>query len=287
MVLASLCFALTGAIARIYREDYTSVQLVFFRNIAGVVFIIYSLWSMRPVQKGGRPLLLFFRGLVGTLAFFCFFYGVETMGLAQAIIYQQSYPIFLALISVLILKQSITKLGWVAIVFGWIGLCLVFFPKITDSHMSLTSNLVGISNLFLTGMAYLSIRGLAEYYDKRVIVLSFMLCGIVMPLISFCIAQVYSPQYLKFIIADFKPLQYAHIPIFIVFGLIALAGQYFLTLAFTHKNTGMVGAMGFSNVIFSILFGVLIGDGMPDFIGCVGMGLILASGITLTLQKST
>ena len=43
MVMASFAFAAAGAIARLLKDDYSSVQLVLFRNIIGIGFIFYSL----------------------------------------------------------------------------------------------------------------------------------------------------------------------------------------------------------------------------------------------------
>jgi drug/metabolite transporter (DMT)-like permease len=96
MILASFCFAVTGAIARLLKDDYASVQLVLFRNVIGIPFLIYFITKTPIVQKGGRPFLLFFRGFIGTMALYFFFYGVTTIGLPESITYQQSYPIFLA-----------------------------------------------------------------------------------------------------------------------------------------------------------------------------------------------
>ena len=59
MVLASLMFALTGAIARLLKDEYASVHLVLFRNVIVVVFVLYWLYTQPPQQVGGRPWLLF------------------------------------------------------------------------------------------------------------------------------------------------------------------------------------------------------------------------------------
>lgn len=286
MVIASFCFAVTGAIARLLKSDYASVELVLFRNVIGIPFLLYSIYKTPLVQVGGKPFLLFFRGFIGTMALYFFFYGVTTIGLPEAITYQQSYPIFLALISALYLRQSIGWKSWMAILLGFTGICMIFIPKMSGSALELKSNLIGISNLIMTGVAYLSIRGLSEYYDKRTIVLSFMLCGIVFPILSLLIGHWYPSQQFDFIIAKFSLPKVHHLYLIVPLGLVALIGQVFLTKAFSHKNTGLIGAMGYSNVVFSILLGILIGDALPDTLSLSGILIIVFSGVLISLTKN-
>jgi drug/metabolite transporter (DMT)-like permease len=286
MVIASFCFAVTGAIARLLKSEYSSVELVLFRNVIGIPFLLYSIYKSPLEQVGGKPFLLFFRGFIGTMALYFFFYGVTTIGLPEAITYQQSYPIFLALISALYFGQPIGWKSWVAILLGFAGICMIFVPKMSGSALELKSNVIGISNLIMTGVAYLSIRGLSEYYDKRTIVLSFMLCGILFPILSLVVGQYCPTPQFDFIVAKFYLPKLQHLYLIVPLGLVALIGQVYLTKAFSHKNTGIIGAMGYTNVVFSILLGVLIGDALPDLLSLSGIIIIVISGVLISLTKT-
>ena len=283
MILASFFFASTGAIARMMKDDYSSVQLVLFRNIIGIGFVLYWIWKRPVVQRGGRLWLLLFRGFIGTMALYSFFYGVTTIGLPEAITYQQSYPIFLAGFTVLFLGQKINTKIWVALIIGFTGLCLIFVPKMNNSLFEMKSHIIGLSNLVLTAMAYLSIRGLSGYYDSRIIVLTFMSCGIVFPLLSMVAGHYYYTSDWDFLLTDFVVPRSSHFLVIGVFGIAALLGQHFLTKAFSNKNTGVIGAMGYSNIVFSILFGILIGDKLPDAVTMTGISLIIVSGVVVAI----
>lgn len=285
MVMASFSFAAAGAIARLLKDDYSSVQLVLFRNIIGIGFIIYSLYKTKPVQKGGKLWLLIFRGVIGTLALYFFFYGVTKIGLPEAITYQQSYPIFLAAVTAFLLGQKLKQLSWLAIFLGFIGLCMIFVPKMNNSTLAFKNHIIGISNLIMTGMAYLSIRGLSNFYDKRVIVFSFMACGIVLPFISMTLGCYFPTEHLDFIISEFTPPKLEHSFLILSLGILSLFGQIYLTKAFSHKETGLIGAMGYSNVVFSIFFGVIIGDAMPDMFTMLGILMIIVSGVIVSVVK--
>jgi drug/metabolite transporter (DMT)-like permease len=168
---------------------------------------------------------------------------------------------------------------------GFVGVCLIFIPKMMSTSLEAKSHIIGLANLVMTGLAYLSIRGLSAYYENRIIVLSFMLCGIFFPLVSLGIGTLIPSKNLDFILGTFTLAKSEHMFLILPLGLVALAGQVFLTKAFTHRNTGLIGAMGYSNVVFSILFGVLIGDPFPDFTSLLGIVVIIISGVVISLTK--
>ncbi len=78
---------------------------------------------------------------------------------------------------------------------------------------------------------------------------------------------------------------WVHLPALIILGLAALAGQIYLTRAFSFQKTGVIGAVGFSNVVFSILFGTLLGDAFPSFLSILGIALVVLCGISLSVQQ--
>lgn len=285
MLIASFCFALTGAFARILKDDISNVEMVLYRNLIGVFFIFLSIRKRPLVQSGGRPFLLIFRGVIGTLALYSFFYGISKIGLAVAITYQQSYPVFLALIGSIILGEKLFKREWLAIVIGFVGIAFIFLPQISDTHLALKSHIIGISNAVMTGMAYLSIKGLSAYYDQRSIVLSFMLSGIVLPIISLVLGAYYYNESYDFMIARFEWPDLKSWIWILLLGIAALIGQIYLTKAFSFPKTGVIGAVGYSNIIFSVIFGVLLGDAFPGFIGIIGILLVFTSGILISWYK--
>lgn len=282
MLIASFCFAFTGACARYLRDDINPIELVLFRNIVGVVIIGYSVWRRPIIQQGGKPFLLLFRGFIGTTALYTFFYGISKIGLAISITYQQSYPVFLALIGGLFLGERLKLKEWSAILIGFFGICMIFLPSIDSSTLSIKNHIIGLSNGIMTGMAYLSIRGLSEYYDQRSIILSFMFCGLVLPIISLGIGEFYTNEHLDFVINTFVwPVGNQWVTLFTL-GVAAMAGQVYLTKAFSYQKTGVIAAIGYSNIIFSIFFGTILGDAFPNMTSMIGILLIITCGIMVS-----
>lgn len=162
MVFSAFCVAIATAIAKILSHRLSPMELVFFRNIFGVLYILFLIYRKPLKNTGGKPFLLLFRGFLGALAILSSFYIVIHLGLAEAITYQQSYPIYLALISVVFLKIKISQKEWQAIMTGFIGICLIFFPQFKNNIASLFDHSFGIFYAIIAALAYLSIAELSN-----------------------------------------------------------------------------------------------------------------------------
>jgi drug/metabolite transporter (DMT)-like permease len=285
MLIAAFCFSVSGACTRVLGNHLPSVELVFFRNVIGVVFVLLSVSQKPLMQAGGKLSLLVFRGIIGTLALYLFFFAITKIGLAEAITYQQSYPIFLALTGVLFLKEKLSLAVWWAILMGFTGICLIFFPQFHTDLLSVKNHALGLTNALLTALAYMSIGQLAPHYDSRSIVLSFMLSGIVMPMVSLGLGEVVYADDWTFLIARYVPPAGKDWFWIGLLSISALLGQIFLTKAFSYGKSAEVAAIGYSNIVFSVFFGILLGDASPSFLSLSGIVLIIVSGILIAFQR--
>jgi drug/metabolite transporter (DMT)-like permease len=68
----------------------------------------------------------------------------------------------------------------------------------------------------------------------------------------------------------------------LVMGLLALGVQYFTTQALLNEKASIVGVVGNSAVIFSIIIEVVLGHGLPDILTFLGMGLIVWAGYAVS-----
>lgn len=279
MLIASFLFAFTGGFAKELSNYMSSVEVVFFRNISGVLIIAYAIYKTPVVQKGGRPFLLIGRGLVGFAALLMYFYNIANIPLAEAITFSKTSPIFTAVFSYLILKEKLSKLAWSGIFVGFFGVLLITGFDITA--LSKTEWL-GILSGVGAGLAYTSIRELRKHYDTKIIVLSFMLAGTIGPIILMFIGEYYTTTMFDFIVAPFvMPEGFAWVLI-IGLGLCATFMQIYMTKAYSLAKGGIVGTVGYTNIIFSIIIGMLLGDDFPSMIILAGIGFIVLSGIMVT-----
>ena len=68
-------------------------------------------------------------------------------------------------------------------------------------------------------------------------------------------------------------------------GLSATASQLLMTKAYELTKAGIVGTISYSNIVFAVIIGVLLGDPIPDFWTVLGIILVIISGLMVALIK--
>lgn len=276
MILASFTFAIMGAFAKECANYMSSVEVVFFRNVFGVLIIGFTLFKSPLRQSGGKFWLLVFRGVMGFLALLAFFYNLAHIPMAEAMTFSKTAPIFTALLAALFLKEQLKLQAWVALFIGFIGIVFILNPS---ANMLSKTNILGLFSGAAAALAYTSVRELKRYYDTRAIVLSFMLVGTLGPLFLMAISDALTSPYLDVIHATFV-IPEVHVWGYILaMGLTATIAQVLMTKAYGYSKAGVVGATSYSTILFGLVVGLVLGDGWPTFYILIGIVLIIVAGV--------
>ncbi|WP_297484658.1 DMT family transporter [Sulfurimonas sp.] len=282
MLIASFTFAIMGAFAKLASESMSSLEVVFFRNIAGVLIVGAAILK-RPMQHvGGKPFLLFFRGFMGFVALLAFFYNIAHISLGDAMTYSKTSPIFTAIFAWLFLKEKLSLKAWIAVFVGFIG--IVFITQPSGFGFS-KYDWLGIFSGVGAALAYTSVRELKQFYDTRAIVLSFMGVGTIGPVLLFMISPYIHAPELDFMLGDFV-LPHGIVWFYVIaMGLFATLSQVLMTKAYGETKAGIVGAVSYTNILFSILVGLMLGDALPSLMSSLGIILIVFAGIMVVRDK--
>ncbi|WP_415396737.1 DMT family transporter [Sulfurimonas sp. CS5] len=282
MLIASFSFAIMGAFVKLASEHMSSLEVVFFRNLFGVLLIGYAVYKKPMTHIGGKPLLLFFRGFMGFSALLAYFYNIANIPLGDAVTFSKTAPIFTAIFAWFFLKEKLSASAWLAVFIGFGGILLITQP----SAMGFTKyDLLGIFSGVGAALAYTSVRELRNYYDTRVIVLSFTLVGTIGPIFLFILSEYIQMPELDFILGKFvMPSGIVWLYV-IALGALGTLSQYFMTKAYGETKAGIVGAVSYTNIVFAILVGLLLGDSLPNITTSFGIALIVIAGIMVARAK--
>jgi len=282
MLIASFTFAIMGAFAKLAAQHMSSLEVVFFRNIAGVILIGIAILKKPMTHQGGKPFLLFFRGFMGFVALLAFFYNIAHIPLGDAMTYSKTSPIFTAIFAWLFLHEKLSLKGWGAVLLGFVGIVFITQP----SGLGFSKyDLLGIFSGVGAALAYTSIRELKKYYDTRAIVLSFMGVGTIGPVLLFLISPYVNFPELDFIFSEFVMPQGIVWVYVIAMGLFATLSQVLMTKAYGETKAGIVGAVSYTNILFSIFVGVMLGDALPSLTTTFGIILIVIAGVMVARAK--
>jgi len=279
MLISSFLFSFTGGFAKELSTYVSSLEVVFFRNITGVIIILYAIYKSPLNQKGGKPFLLFIRGFIGFSALLMYFYNIANIPLAEAQTFSKISPIFTAIFSYLILREKLSTKAWIGVFIGFFG--VLFVTGFDVTNLSKT-DWFGILSGVGAGLAYTSIRELRKYYDNRSIVLSFMLVGTIGPIILMILGEFYTSDTLDWIVSPFvMPTGWAWFHI-LGLGIFATGSQIYMTKAYALAQGGVVGTISYSTILFSIFIGMYLGDLFPSTELFIGIGFIVISGVLVS-----
>ncbi|MBL4730869.1 MAG: DMT family transporter, partial [Sulfurimonas sp.] len=235
MLCGALISALNGAITKILTEDVTALELVFFRNIIGVLIILYALKHTPPKRSGGKFHLLIARGIFGFTAMILFYYTITVIPLGEAITLNKTSPLFGTVLAFFLLKEHANKTTLLALLIGFVGIMLITKPLgfiISYEHF------LGILGGFFAAAAYTTIKKIKDIYDSRIIVLSFVSVGTLLPALLFVTASyLQTPQSLSFLFPEF--IMPTTLSIWLLIGFMALVStlsQWLLTKAYSASN---------------------------------------------------
>ncbi|MDO5716927.1 MAG: DMT family transporter [Tissierellia bacterium] len=271
MMLSAFSFSFMQMAVKFTSQSVPVYEQVFVRNLIMLVIATVSL------KMAGKPLYrdkknfkgLFFRGFFGMIGVLLYFYATKHLPSADAAILQKSSPFFVAIFSVLFLKERITKLEVLAFVIAFAG--TIFVTKPSLSHLSLPS-LAGLFSAIFAALAYVIISTLKGKEDNFTIMLSFSVITTVfmLPLVIF---QFYLPSFVE------------------ILGLLAIGtagafGQYFLTKSYTMAQPGIVSIYNYTNVIFSAVLGYIFFRDTIDTMSFIGIVLIFGAAYLVYKSKT-
>jgi len=284
MLIASGISAFSGMFAKILTQEISSLEVVFFRNIFGVIIVSFALLKSPAKSIKGEPFLLFTRGFLGFVGIIFFFYTIKTLPLGVAITLNKTSPIFGAIFSFLFISEKLKIHQVLAMLIGFFGIVFIFrpFEIVLDINM-----LIGLSGGVVAGLAYTSIRKLRAFYDTREILFSFSFFGFLFSLFLLIISEfIVVPDGYEFMFGTFVvPDMFLWIWITLL-GFSGTASQYFMTKAYEHTKTGIVGTVAYLNIPFAIFLGVLLGDNFPSLITIIGISLVIISGILINFKSN-
>ena len=228
-------------------------------------------------------MLLLFRGSMGFIALLAYFYIIAYIPLGEAVTYNKTSPIFVAIFAYIFLNEKLSKWAILAIGVGFLGIVLIAQPEggTFDKY-----DMLGIFSGIGAALAYTSIRELRAYYDTRAIVMSFMGIGTLAPVVLMAVSPyVDAPEGLDFMFAEFVMPEGILWLYLLVMGLSATASQLLMTKAYELTKAGIVGTISYSNIVFALIIGVMLGDPIPNIWTFLGIILVISSGLLVALSK--
>ena len=283
MLLGSFFFATMALCVKIASEWFNSAELVCYRGLLSML-LLWGLARHQRVSLATRyPGMHAWRSVVGVISLGAWFYAIAGLPLATAMTlnYMSSVWITAFLLGGALLlwtparaADTLWRQGRLtrAVLVGFVGVVLTLQPTMTQDQS--VAGLAGLLSGILAALAYLQVITLGKLGEPETrVVFYFALASALAGALGMAVVGA-SPW------AGLQTLWL--LPV----GLLATLGQLCMTRAFSQGATLVVACLQYSGIVIGALYGLLLfGDDIP-WVGWVGMGLILASGMSAAALRT-
>lgn len=273
MLASGLFFTAHGVFVKLAADRFGVFELMLYRSVfivaAIALFAMSRGWPLRT--RHWRAHLS--RSVAGVVSMLLFFACLAHAPLATAVTLNYTSPLFLALITGLMLRERIAPSSMAAIVIGFTGVLALLQPWTGSSPLG--PGLLGLAGGAVAALAYLGIRRLGAIGEPEWrTVFYFALLGLVTGVAA-----------LPFTGAT--PVRMADLPVLAGIGACALAAQLAMTFAYSRGATLGVATLSYCGVLFAGLFDLLAWGQAPSMTGWIGMALIAGAGVMTVLARHT
>jgi len=269
MLVASVGFACMNASVK-YISHIPVFEVILFRAVITLI-ISYATLKKRKVNPWGtHHKFLIARGLFGAGGLICYFYTLQHLQLANAIVIHYLSPIFTTLIAMIFLGERVKGIQWIAFGISFTGVIMVK----GFANIELLDFMVGVAGAALSGFAYNAIRNMKDKEDADVIVFYH-------PLISLPVVALY-----LFIFPQSIVMPTGYDWLFLAgTGIFTQVGQYFITRAYQMDTAARISSVSYIGIIWGVLMGKFLFGEAYHLNVLLGMAVVLG-GVFLNLKRS-
>jgi S-adenosylmethionine uptake transporter len=280
MVLGAFLFATMGVCIKYASAHFHSLEIVAYRGAVGVVFL-WVVTRIRGVSlKTQVPAMHAWRSVVGVCSLITWFFAISVLPLATAMTLNYMSSVWLGafLLGGLLLLQKdpvvLRRQGplFLAILAGFVGVALLLRPNLQAEQV--VGTLAGLLSGVTAALAYLQVSALAQVGEPESRTVFYFSLGAA--LVGTFGTLIIGGSYL------FRWEAVWLLPI----GLLAVLGQLCMTRAYSSGATLVVANLQYTGIVFAAIYSVVVfGDQLP-WLGWLGIGLIILSGVVATLLRA-
>ncbi len=290
IIFAVFSLSLGDAIIKSISVSFPLWQLYVLRSVIAIpLLLIFIKWrhsglSLQPKAIGWVLLRSFF--MAAMLA--TYYIALPHLQLSVAAAAYNTLPLFIILLSAVVLRQKIQPIGWFAIGLGFVGVLFLLRPTIDGFNLYALLPLFGA---VLHASAMLLTRTKCKNENPLVLTLfiNYMFIAIGTS-VTLSLLALNLPQDIigvnEFLLGGWVQVGTIEIVALTVLATTILLGNIFGAIGYQIASPHIVAPFDYFYLIFSVLWGVLFFSDFPNTTTIIGMILITSAGIITIRQKS-
>jgi len=264
VVLGVACLSCSDATAKYLGRTLPPAEIAWMR------YVVFTALVMPLALRGGslsvlkttRPGLQVVRGLgmLGSALFFIM--AMQHLPLAEAAAISFVSPVFVTVLSILLLAETVGVRRWAALLVGLAGVIIVIRPGAEGFQ---PASLLPILTAFSWALGLVATRKMTVQENPLTTMVWSALTGLI-ALTALLPLHAAWPTPWEMLLGAF-------------IGLVYTAAQWLLILAYRQGEASVLAPFTYVQLIWSTALGFLVFGAVPDHWTFVGTGVIIASGL--------
>jgi drug/metabolite transporter (DMT)-like permease len=279
IVLTALVLSLGDALVKTVSGSFVIWQIFLIRSLI-VIPILFLLLALKSAERPHLPDAIgwvILRSLMLVGMWVCYYLSLPNLALSAAAAAFYTLPIFIALFSALFIGDRISRIGWIAVFAGFLGVLLILRPKAGDFNVYAILPLV--SAMLYAGAMVLT-RARCRKQHPLVLSLAlnigFAIVGAVAAAIILLLPDITRHG---FLLAHWAPMGQPEWFSMALLAAAILIGSIGTAIAYQNGPPVMIGAFDFAYVGFAVIWGIIFFAEVPDATSTLGILLIVGAGI--------
>lgn len=252
-------------------DRYSVLQIIFISHFFALIPVAFLIrreggWAaLRP----RHPWLVALRALLLAVDMVLVFYAFTRLPLTDAYALVFTVPMLVTALSVPILGEFVGWRRWTAVIVGFVGVLIVLRPGMVEINLG---HIAAISSALFFALALVVLRRVGKSETGSCLLVSMILALI----------AVTGPA-LPYVYAMPSAVDFA---VMAGLGLIGGLAHLALIQAFRLAPSAIVAPFHYSQMLWAVLFGLLLFGDRPDFWVVAGATVIIASGLYIVWREA-
>lgn len=261
MTAAGFCFAAMNVLIRQLAEDMHPFEVVFFRNLGGLAFMLPWLVKVGAAAlRTDHHRYYLGRSFLGFLSMLLWFSALAMMPVADATALSFTSPLFATIFAVIILREVVRARRWTATFIGFVGTMIILRPGLSDLDLA---HWLVLASSALAGINAILVKQLTRSESANAIVTYMTLYIVPMSLVPALFVWTMPPPHTW--------------PLIGLLGLLATIGHQAMTRAFAATDTSIVMSFDYARLPFVALIAWFAFGELPDLWTWVGAAVIVGA----------
>lgn len=267
---AAALFTCMAALIKQLGDQYPVGQIVFVRSVFAMIPVLWLVhrlggWRILRTQRLGGHLR---RSGSGLFSMFLGFTALGLLPLATATALGYAAPMFITILAIPLLGETVRIYRWSAVVIGFVGMLLVVHPGADGISLGA---LMALGAALFSAFAVISIRKMADTESNATIVFYFTLSGTIAGAATLPFIGVWPDL--------------ADLPILVVVGLLGGIAQILVTKAYQLAPASVIAPFDYASLVFALGLGFIVWAEFPTPVELAGSGIIVASSLFIAFRE--